>query len=105
MLEQMSLRQFREWRAFADLEPFGEERADIRTAHIVQTILNMNRDRKKHPTPISLSECVLKFGEEERQKPAKTWQQMKQIGQMVAAAFNDQRDKKAKRRPKPVSSE
>lgn len=101
MLKGMSLWQFREWRAYADLEPFDETRADLRAASIVQTIVNMNRDRKRHPTPVKLSECVLRFGEEEQRKPAKTWQEMKQIGQTMAAAFNEPRDRKARRRPKP----
>jgi hypothetical protein len=56
----MTSRQFQAWRAYADLEPFDEVRADMRTADIVRTLLNVNR--KKGTPPISLDKCVLRFG-------------------------------------------
>jgi len=59
MLRGMSFRQFMEWRAYADMEPFDEVRADQRTADIVRTLINLNRGKRK---AISLEDCVLKFG-------------------------------------------
>ncbi len=59
----MSVIDWHNWQLFMTLDPFGEERADIRTAQICQTIVNMNRDTKEHPQPIPLKEFILKFGD------------------------------------------
>lgn len=56
----MSARHFHEWRAYDDMEPFDEERADIRAGSIVQAIYNVRR-RKGSP-PIKLMDCVVTFG-------------------------------------------
>lgn len=65
MLRGMSARQFNEWRAYADLEPFDEVRADYRSAQIVQVLLNTYR--KKGKAPVRLEECLLPFGEPDTQ--------------------------------------
>jgi hypothetical protein len=39
--------------AYASLEPFGEERADVRAGIIAAVIANANRDRKKRPDPFT----------------------------------------------------
>lgn len=62
MLREMSIRQFLEWRAYFDLEPFGEERADLRSAHIVQTLVNIRRGEARKPA-VALKDCTLSFGE------------------------------------------
>lgn len=54
------MRQFYEWRAYYDQEPFGEERADYRSAQIVAAILNVHR--KKGAALVKLADCLLKFG-------------------------------------------
>jgi hypothetical protein len=59
MLRGMTASQFAEWRAYADLEPFDETRADLRTADVVRTLININR--KKGTPPISLDKCLLRF--------------------------------------------
>jgi uncharacterized protein DUF4035 len=56
----MTTRQFCEWRAYYDLEPFGEERADYRSAQVVATLLNVHR--KRGSPLVKLAECLLKFG-------------------------------------------
>ncbi len=43
----MSSREFSEWMAYYSLEPFGEERADLRIAILDSLIANANRDPKK----------------------------------------------------------
>ncbi len=60
MLREMTLAQFYEWRAYDDLEPFDETRADLRAASIVAAILNVNR--RKGSRPVSLQDCMLRFG-------------------------------------------
>jgi hypothetical protein len=62
MLRGMTTRQLTEWRAYADLEPFDEERADYRAASIVHAV--RNAFRKKGAPPITLKECVVQFGAE-----------------------------------------
>lgn len=68
MLSQITFRQLSEWGAYAELEPFDEERADLRAGSIVQAILNVNRGKRR---PYTLKDCVLPFGAEPV-KPAPT---------------------------------
>lgn len=77
MLDEITMLEFREWMAYAELEPFDEWRQDMRNAHIVQTIRNLFR---KHP--ISLEDCVLPF--ESRPKKRKTPKEMFAIAKMWA---------------------
>jgi hypothetical protein len=43
--ERISSNEFTDWMAYAELEPFGEERADLRAGIIASTIANVNRGR------------------------------------------------------------
>jgi hypothetical protein len=65
MLRGMTTRQFGEWRAYADLEPFDETRADLRSADVVRTLVNLF-GRKKGAPAVKLEDCVLRFGTEEK---------------------------------------
>ena len=49
MLSEISSRQFAEWMAYAQLEPFGEERDDLRMGIVASTIANVNRGKDKKP--------------------------------------------------------
>jgi hypothetical protein len=60
MLRRITAKQFREWLAYAELEPFDETRADYRTADIVRAIYNVHRGRGQQP--IALEDAVLRFG-------------------------------------------
>ena len=62
MLRGMTTRQFMEWRAYADLEPFDETRADLRSADVVRTLVNLF-GRKKGAPAIPLKDCLLVFGD------------------------------------------
>lgn len=53
MLSVMSWRQFMGWMRYYREEPFGEERADLRSGIITSAIANSNRDPKKRPQPFS----------------------------------------------------
>ncbi len=75
MLDTMSITQLREWFAYSELEPFGEERADYRSAQICAMIANSVRDKKRKPTPYKVEEFLLRFGE--RQAAVKDWRAMK----------------------------
>jgi hypothetical protein len=45
MLSEITSRQFAEWMAYAQLEPFGEERDDLRMGIVASTIANANRGK------------------------------------------------------------
>ncbi len=49
MLGEISSRQFAEWMAFYRLEPWGEERADLRAGIVASTIANSNRGKGQKP--------------------------------------------------------
>ena len=45
LLERVSARELSEWMAYAQMEPFGEERADLRAAIVAMTVANVNRGK------------------------------------------------------------
>ena len=49
MLSEISSRDLAEWMAFSRLEPWGEERADLRMGIIASTIANANRGKGQKP--------------------------------------------------------
>lgn len=65
----MSSAEFTEWLAYSTLEPFGEERADLRAATICAVTANQNRDRKRHPKPFTAADFMPKFGPRQKQSP------------------------------------
>lgn len=46
---RISSAQFAEWQAFYNLNPFGLERADLRSAQVAAMIYNVNRTKKQKP--------------------------------------------------------
>jgi hypothetical protein len=88
MLRGMSARQFNEWRAYADLEPFDEVRADYRAAQVVQVLLNTYR--KKGKAPVRLEECLLHFGEPENQprSPEQARAEIRKTMDLLMLIFN-----------------
>ncbi len=65
MLRSISALQFNEWIAYAELEPFGEERADLRMAILASLIANTNRDPKKKSTPYEVNDFMPQFEKKE----------------------------------------
>jgi hypothetical protein len=95
MLREMTWREFREWMAFSELEPFDEVRADIRCAHIVATLLNLHR--KKGARAVTVQDVRLLFGDEKeirRQTP----QQQEAVAKMFVSLFNDLEAEKQQKR-------
>src|SRR5688500_6385307 len=94
MLREITPRQFRNWRHYYELEPFGERLADYRVGHIVQALYNIARDTKAHPKPLPLEPFIPAFGDygdiEEAKKPIQrqTWQEQKQWAKLFTKAFN-----------------
>ena len=54
-----------EWQEYARLEPFDEERADARSAQIVQALYNLFADRRGYPDGFPLADFLLIFGDAE----------------------------------------
>lgn len=95
MLREMPASLFYEWLAYAELEPFDEKRADLRTADIVRVLSEIHRDSKKRRKPVTIDDVVLRFGDDTREgkevkeKPtAQSWQTMKFIAQQWVALAN-----------------
>lgn len=53
LLHRMTWKQFVGWMRYYQQEPFGEERADLRSAIVASVIANANRDGKRRPRPFS----------------------------------------------------
>lgn len=59
LLDSISYPELIRWGKYYEAEPFGEWRADVRSAHIVSTLANINRDTKKRSKPYSIDEFLL----------------------------------------------
>lgn len=75
MLASMTSREFVTWQVYADLEPFGEIRSDLRTGIECATLANIWRSKtSKAYKPVDF---MPKFGEDAT--PQKTWQEIKAL--------------------------
>lgn len=59
--ERIDAHEFAEWLAYYALEPWGEERADLRAGIIASTVANGSRDAKKRPRPFRATEFMPQF--------------------------------------------
>ncbi len=92
MLAGMSGRHFAEWIAYASLEPFGEERADLRMARLASVIVNSNPWRKKGAAAAKEKEFLFDFDREDaadllRNPPEFTLEERREQARVIAAAF------------------
>lgn len=93
MLRSLTPRQFRNWKHYYELEPFGERLADFRVGHIIQALYNIARDTKAHPKPLPVERFVPDFGDygdlkvQESDKK-QTWQEQKSWAKLFTKAFN-----------------
>lgn len=78
LLSSMSARELSDWIAFARVEPFGEERADLRSGIIASVIANAHRDRKKRAQPYTPADFMPRFD-----KPTVEDKVRKVLGAMV----------------------
>lgn len=51
LLARTTSRELSEWMAYFSLDPFGEERADLRAGIVASTIANAQRDPKQRRQP------------------------------------------------------
>lgn len=82
MLRGMTLTEFRRWRAYYALDPFGQDRQDYRIASLVSTFVNVFRRRGSKK--FTIEDALLPFGEKKKKKEAKSWQHLKAMGRMIA---------------------
>ncbi len=85
----MTSREFAEWEAYYELEPFGEERADIRSAIVASTVANANRNPKARAKPFEVDDFMPKFGQPARRR--QTWQEQLAFVEMLNEAFGGTR--------------
>jgi hypothetical protein len=95
----MTAYQFLEWKVFEAMEPFGPEREDYRSAHIVQTI--SNAFRKRGTSAKKLEDFLLKFGDLAKPKQKQPWQNMLAIAQMLTSANRKEHKRALKRFRRP----
>lgn len=89
MLRQMTAKEFLGWEQYFQLAPFGDLRADYRSASIVAMIANVNRDSKRRPEPYTVEDFRLRFGSDRDTKPAiPQWQLVKSAMMHIMAQQN-----------------
>lgn len=81
-LAHISARELAEWEAYYAIEPFGEERADLRAGIIAATVANAHRDAKKHKHGFKAEDFMPKFDRPQKQTP----EQLRDFARMMAKA-------------------
>lgn len=72
-----------DWYVYYVIEPWGQRRADVRSAIIAQILAETNRDRKRRPYPYRLDEFMA-VPPETRKKKSMPWQAMKMMLKAVS---------------------
>ncbi len=72
-----------EWIAYAEIEPFGEERADLRAGIVASTMANINRQKGK--PAYKPQDFMPKFGKQEPQ----SWQSMLAVVEEINRGWGD----------------
>ena len=62
MLAEMSWPQMVAWQRYAAVEPFGEDRADLRMGILASILANVNRDPKKRARAYTPRDFMPQFG-------------------------------------------
>jgi hypothetical protein len=74
LLASISSRELTEWQVYYGLEPFGEERADLRAGIVASVVANSNRDPKRQAKPFEPRQFMPRFEEEpEEPDPDALW--------------------------------
>lgn len=82
--EQLTSHEFSEWQAYYRLEPFGDERADLRAGIVASTVANAHRDRKRRARPFEAREFLPHF---ETEREPQSWEDQLHIVEMWNAAL------------------
>lgn len=96
MLREMTWKQFIGWMRYYSEEPFGEERADLRSAIVACVIANANRDPKKRPRPFSPQDFMpLAKRQSGGYKPITDPKKWKEMTQVMRTAYGKRKQVKA----------
>ena len=66
--DELSSAELALYMAYDRIDPFGEERADLRNALSLRQHAEMNRDRQKHPAPFEIAD-FMPFDRSRKQQP------------------------------------
>lgn len=88
MLKSMTMKQLEEWAEYSSIEPFGEERADLRAGIVASAVLNANRSKSTDKV-WSAQDFLMKFGKEDEANQPYTdvekWEKLKRSMKVYAA--------------------
>lgn len=92
MLARMPFRVYREWHAYYQVEPFGEKRADFRSAIVAATIANTMGRRKGQPA-FRVEKFMPQFEPREivKKTPDQLFDKLKILNRLMGGAFVDER--------------
>lgn len=62
LLARVSSQELTEWMAYSQVEPWGEDRADLRSGIVAATVANAHRDKKKKHSPYKARDFIPQFG-------------------------------------------
>lgn len=79
LLQELNAEQLADWEAYFTLDPFGNDRDDLRIAQLCCLFANANRDSKKHPRAYKLDEFMFDFGKQYKETKQQSMEDMKQI--------------------------
>ena len=80
LLHRISSRELTEWQAYYGVEPFGEDRADLRAGIVASTVANVFR--KSGTQPYKAQDFMPKF-----EKPRQDWRQLLEKVRTINAAL------------------
>ena len=86
LLARISSRELSEWLAYAGLEPFGPERADLRSGIVAATVANVHRDPKKRRKPYTSADFMPRFRLEQG-ADGQDWPQQLALVEQLNVAF------------------
>jgi len=76
MLREMTAREFAEWEAFYAIDPFGDQRADLRAGIVAATVSNRWRGRNEDPKAPS---DFMPFKQDVQQTPDEIQRQLRNV--------------------------
>lgn len=92
MLARMPYRIYREWQTYATIEPFGDERADLRAGIVASTIANCLARKKGRPA-FRPADFMPLFETKQDKTPDDLFEQVKMINWLFGGTFIDEREK------------
>lgn len=91
---RLGTRRILEWMRYERLEPWGEQRADLRSAIIAATLANVHRDPRRRPQPFTPADFMPRFGEPPRPK-RQSLDEMRAVLMAAAAAAQGAQSKRS----------